>query len=315
MKKNICILFIFIILFSRYAFPQSNYSEFIKKVKISDKILVVGIGDAIAGILTKKGIVIVDAGESPTITMEYKKIIENEFKRNDFACLINTHSHFDHTGGNRIFKDIKILAHNNCISEILNYRKDPEKIKKMYQKIIDQMDKKINSTETEAITKHDARIDKCRYSAVLNDLKNDITLTLPDITFSDTMKMNMGDMTLNLIYFGKAHTNSDIIIHIPEEKLVFIGDLFMPGGNPSFKIVEKKDAERVSDLLNSLIFKDDIETIITGHGDFVKKNDLYAFNDNLKKQFNLVKENKIKEDDELVLIENSIRASIGWAKK
>jgi tetratricopeptide (TPR) repeat protein len=59
------------------------------------------------------------------------------------------------------------------------------------------------------------------------DLENDFHVTFPTMTFSDRMTLDLGDVTLRLVYFGEGrHTGDDILIHCPEEKLVFAGDLF-----------------------------------------------------------------------------------------
>lgn len=34
-------------------------------------------------------------------------------------------------------------------------------------------------------------------------------------------------MTLKLIYFGRAHSGSGILIHVPEEGILLTGDLFL----------------------------------------------------------------------------------------
>jgi glyoxylase-like metal-dependent hydrolase (beta-lactamase superfamily II) len=312
-KFQITFLLFFLIIVPILVKSQNICSDFIKKVKVSDRIITVGIGDAVSAILTKKGIVVIDAGESPSLTKEYMRIIKEDFKRNDIACLINTHSHLDHTNGNKIFDGINIIAHNNCITELQDYWKNPEKRKNIYQKTLDRINKKINSPETREIDKQDAIADKCRYTAVLDDFIKDPTFSLPNITFNDSMNLDMGDITLHLFYFGPAHTKSDIIIYVPEEKTVFIGDLFMPGGNPSFKIEDQKKAEQVYKFLNSFLLNDEIQTIISGHGDIIKKKELSYFKEELKSKFNLGQEEKNNEH-ELNDIEKTIRASIGWAK-
>lgn len=40
-----------------------------------------------------------------------------------------------------------------------------------------------------------------------------------DITFSDRMTLDLGDLTLELTFFGRAHSGNDLLIQIPEEVL------------------------------------------------------------------------------------------------
>ncbi|HSU27594.1 MAG TPA: MBL fold metallo-hydrolase, partial [Chitinophagaceae bacterium] len=72
-------------------------------------------GGTIAFLLSKKGIVIVDS-QFPD---QAKHLIDEMKKRSDkdFAMLINTHHHGDHTAGNIAFKGIvpHVLAHENSL--------------------------------------------------------------------------------------------------------------------------------------------------------------------------------------------------------
>lgn len=77
-------------------------------------------GGTIAFLLSKKGIVVVDAqfpDQSKHLIDELKKKSENPFK-----LLINTHHHGDHTAGNISFKGIveHVLAHENSLKNQKN---------------------------------------------------------------------------------------------------------------------------------------------------------------------------------------------------
>ncbi len=59
-----------------------------------------------------------------------------------------------------------------------------------------------------------------------------LKLPLPDITFTDRMNLYDGDLELNLIYFGPAHTDGNIVIFVPADRVAIIGDLFFKGMDP-----------------------------------------------------------------------------------
>ena len=50
------------------------------------------------------------------------------------------------------------------------------------------------------------------------DLLEGFVSTPPTETFDDHMSLDMGDLTLELIYYGAAHTDDNIVVHIPAEK-------------------------------------------------------------------------------------------------
>ena len=49
---------------------------------------------------------------------------------------------------------------------------------------------------------------------------------LADITFDEHMRIHLGDMPIDLYYFGRGHTDGDIFIHLPEDGILLTGDQF-----------------------------------------------------------------------------------------
>ncbi|OFY62265.1 MAG: hypothetical protein A2V64_10915 [Bacteroidetes bacterium RBG_13_43_22] len=80
----------------------------IRVQKLNDRSILVNFGyDAVSAINTEQGIVVIDAGISTGLTSRYKKIIQKEFRRDDFIYVINTHGHHDH---------------NNCYSQAICFQ-------------------------------------------------------------------------------------------------------------------------------------------------------------------------------------------------
>ncbi|WP_298937152.1 MBL fold metallo-hydrolase [uncultured Ruegeria sp.] len=50
-------------------------------------------------------------------------------------------------------------------------------------------------------------------------------LTWPTTTFSDTMTVYLGDRRVDLMHLGRAHTAGDIVIHVPDQNVMFTGDI------------------------------------------------------------------------------------------
>src|SRR5690606_27833779 len=49
---------------------------------------------------------------------------------------------------------------------------------------------------------------------------------LPNITLEEHMRVYHGEFVLDLYYLGRGHTDGDIVIHLPKQKTIFMGDLF-----------------------------------------------------------------------------------------
>jgi glyoxylase-like metal-dependent hydrolase (beta-lactamase superfamily II) len=50
-------------------------------------------------------------------------------------------------------------------------------------------------------------------------------LTYPTTTFNDRMTIHLGKRRVDLMHLGRAHTAGDIVIHVPDENVMFTGDI------------------------------------------------------------------------------------------
>lgn len=57
-------------------------------------------------------------------------------------------------------------------------------------------------------------------------------LTWPSITFESSMTLWMGKRRVELMHLGRGHTKGDIVVWLPEEKVLFSGDLVEFGATP-----------------------------------------------------------------------------------
>ncbi|OQX95310.1 hypothetical protein B6I21_06130 [candidate division KSB1 bacterium 4572_119] len=225
--------------------------------RVSDRMLIVWGGkiykDQVIAIATEKGIVMIDAGKAPTLTKEYRKIIEHEFGRNDFTYVINTHYHFDHTSGNQIFPEAEIIAHQKTPAKMKQWADNRQKfIKTRRANQMIRWKKQLAMTETGSEQYERLNDYLTTGRVMLDDYENNYVLTLPNITFNDKVILDLGNITLNLFYFGEGlHTGDDILIFCPEEKVLFSGDLFYKGYF-GFAFKPKFDGDRWLSVLNEL---------------------------------------------------------------
>ena len=50
-------------------------------------------------------------------------------------------------------------------------------------------------------------------------------LTWPTTTFSERMTVYLGNRRVDLMHLGRAHTAGDIVVHVPDEEVMFTGDI------------------------------------------------------------------------------------------
>jgi len=248
--------------------------------KLSDNAIRLWVGDyisstAVSALNTDKGIVVIDATESPGLDKEFRKVIAREFGRDDFVYLINTHEHADHTTGNGVYSDCEIIAHENCAAGMKTRRADSQRIIDWYKTRIPELENELSKMEKGSDDYKKTKEDIVVKKMVLDSLESEVPLTFPTKTFSDSMKLDMGNMTLELYYMGGTHTASDIFVLVPEEGLLFTGDMMAdiwltdtPGCLQAFAI--RQGVERSMPLMlehwKSLIArKDEITDYVPAH--------------------------------------------------
>jgi glyoxylase-like metal-dependent hydrolase (beta-lactamase superfamily II) len=84
----------------------------------------------------------------------------------------------------------------------------------------------------------------------------------PSETFNDQMVVRCLEGTLHVEYWGPAHCDGDLILHIPRQKVAFLGDLLFVGRFPWLGDCDLGGWIRCLDRVLAL----DIETVVPGHG-------------------------------------------------
>lgn len=239
MKKNlklqiVALIIVIMLISSSTAIGQNEGEASVKSYWLTKRVLIVAYGDTylypLAAINTKKGIVIIDSGMPPSITKMYRKRIKKELGRSDFKYLINTHSHSDHFEGNQVFKETEIIAHKNALKKMIEekgfYEKELTADIKMTRKTIKRRNLLKNTLKKDTYLYKHLRDSNYMYKKMCDDYETIFKLTLPSITFTDNLTLDMGDLKIHLVYFGPDyHSGNDIVISIPAEKLVFTGDI------------------------------------------------------------------------------------------
>jgi glyoxylase-like metal-dependent hydrolase (beta-lactamase superfamily II) len=264
---------------------QTDFSIKIKRV--NDKIIVFDyLSVNTTAISTPKGVVVIDTHRSPTVMLKIKEMIKQEFNRNDFVYVINTHGHWDHTSGNQVFPEATIIAQKNCaeymknnpanfITNIAGVKQRISKINKEL-KVLDKNSPKYSTVKEEL---HG-------WNIVLKDLGDNYVDTPPSLTFDERLNLDLGDMVLRLIYCGNSHTDNHIFIDIPEENVAFTGDIFTSKVNYGFPVNKLVDIPRIVNAITQISsISDSNKIIIPGHGDFLTGKDLIYLEEKLKEQY------------------------------
>jgi glyoxylase-like metal-dependent hydrolase (beta-lactamase superfamily II) len=187
--------------------------------------------NAVVAIAAQKGIIVVDAPFSKTISQGFRDAIQAEFKRTDFACLINSHEDMCHIGGNEAYADLPIIGHESLRRKLLKWMADPRRttnwLKLSETELAQARERQFKADPKKLEEPAFADIEKS-WKLIQADYRANPVLVPPTITFDREMTLYLGDITARLVYYGCAHGGADIIVSIPEENIVLTGGLFYP---------------------------------------------------------------------------------------
>jgi len=113
---------------------------------------------------------------------------------------------------------------------------------------------------------------------------------LPVITFADHMNIYFGGRTLELYYYGRGHTDGDLVIYIPEEKVVMTGDLFA-GWGPSIRLIDYNGGGSLAAWPATLdkVMALDFDTVIPGHSGVTDRAHVQAYIDENRRMLDLIR--------------------------
>ena len=219
------------------------------------------------------GVMVVDTHSKPSAA---RVIIERlrEMTRKPVRYVVNTHFHWDHWHGNEVYPaaypDAEIVS-NNITREAM--------VKKGLKRIQDHMrqvpteiaklkaDIQAASPAQRAKLEADLKLAES-YLAEVRALKP----ALPTIAFEQTMKLYRRDREIHLLHLGRAHTEGDVFVYLPKEKVVITGDA-MIGWTPYMGDGYPEDWAGTLDRLAQL----DFTHVIMGHGDVTGREWLNTF--------------------------------------
>lgn len=253
--------------------------------RLSDRVIVLTedspMHNNIIAIASEKGIVVVDTAGSYIAAKKMRKRIAEEFGRSDFAYTINTHQHWDHARGNQVFADTVIIGHEKCIAAMRYDEAGRPARNERRESFLKQERERLAGLDPDSEEAKELRWRLAFSTRNHLSQKEGFVLTVPNLVFNDAMTMDLGDLTLKLVYFGNAHSGSDILIQVPEEGILLTGDLFLDRGwLPLFAGLRDLDVPRFIEVLDKLLIADDrIHTVIPGHEDLWTREKLVLWRD------------------------------------
>lgn len=94
------------------------------------------------------------------------------------------------------------------------------------------------------------------------------SMGLPTMTFDDHVRLYFAGQPLDLYWFGRGHTDGDLVILMPAQRLLWSGDLFA-GYGPSLRLIDYNSGGSLFEWSSTLkkALELDFDTVIPGHSD------------------------------------------------
>jgi len=211
------------------------------------------------------GVLVVDTHSKPSaaraLIEQIKKLTPKPVK-----YVVNTHFHWDHYQGNEAYPSswpagVEIISSEATRANIerIGIPRIKNEIVTMPQEIAN-LKKDLEKAST-AEQKNEIQGNIRQAEAYFAELKS-MQVTLPTTTFDRSLILRRDGRTVEILWLGRAHTDGDVFVFLPNEKVIVTGDA-LHGWTPFMGDSYPYDWIQTLDAAEKL----DFNSVLGGHGD------------------------------------------------
>jgi len=219
-------------------------------------------------ILFDDAVLVVDTHSKPSAARaligQIKKLTDKPVR-----YVVNTHFHWDHYQGNQAYPSSWPAGVEIISSEATRANIEQRGMPRVKHEIVTmpQEIEKLKSDldkASDAGQKEQLRANLLQAEAYLAELKS-MQVTLPSVTFDYSLILHRPSKTVEILWLGNAHTNGDVFVYLPREKVLVTGDA-LHGWTPYMGDSYPLDWIQTLDAAEKL----DFDQVIGGHGDVMR---------------------------------------------
>ena len=246
-----------------------------------------GLAASNSGIIdTGTDVVIFDTTLSPASAIELRDTAKKLTGR-PVTHVLNSHMDQDHVFGNAVFPDpVKICATTRTrdlmaertSNHILEFKKQWSGFHKEWTEAANTAKDEAEKLEFE---------EGVRFAQKVIDAFPQLEPRLPDQTFDDQFELIGPKRTVKFMTFGGGHTDSDALLYISEERIIFTGDLVVIKNHLALFNGHPREWLKIIKRIKEL---DPIQ-LIPGHGELGTRVDVTQVEDYINELMNMAEKN------------------------
>ena len=217
-------------------------------------------------VVSEEGAVVFDGGGAPLASEQVVAKVR-ELTDQPVTHIVVSHWHGDHDYGIfrilEAFPDAQVLSHPYTRDNLGINSISEDFLTDYIPKLRERIESRTFSNGQPMAEKDVGRYQDIIDHAELIDQQQRLSiLTYPSVTFTDRLTIWSGEREIRLIHLGLSNTAGDVIMYLPEEKVVATGDMVVmptPYGFGSYPAAWAQSLRKLKEL--------DHDVLVPGHGE------------------------------------------------
>jgi len=248
---------------------------------------------------SEKGLVVFDSFWSTGTEELFRQEIVKSLNRSDFAYIVNMVDRLDMIGGNAALDGAVVVGQDHIADKYRNgatVKEELSELVEMWREKEGYSRDRLQDLEagSEEAVEEQEWLNQCRQRA--DDLEQDFSLVLPQISYQDTLTLDLGNLSLHLYWFGETGNYGGLTMAvIPEARLAILSKSILfplyhlaPYPQPDFGIL---DVARWTDMLERILEGDHAVSylLLSDHDQFIAIDRMKEHLEYIRKLWNSVR--------------------------